>query len=200
MADFLKAYAPVKDFEGGWCNVSGDTGGETYAGIARNFFPDWPGWPSIDAAKRHSSFRQGARAFSRHLASLPGLNDLVTDWYRREWWDRMGLAQFPQTVANEIFEQAINLGRAGSGRYLQRLCNAMNYNKRADARFFPDLVEDGAVGPKTLAALAMLLELRTSDETLTYALNGLQAAHYIGLGAKDFSRRKFIDGWLTRTR
>ena len=95
MAEFLKAYAPLKDFEGGWCDVSGDTGGETYAGIARNFFPSWEGWAVIDAAKSHSSHSRGALAFSRHLATLPGLSDMVRDWYRREWWDRMGLAAFP---------------------------------------------------------------------------------------------------------
>ena len=43
MAIFKKAYEPVRQWEGGWCNVEGDRGGETYAGIARNFWPDWPG-------------------------------------------------------------------------------------------------------------------------------------------------------------
>ena len=28
--------------------VSGDRGGQTYAGIARNFYPDWDGWDLID--------------------------------------------------------------------------------------------------------------------------------------------------------
>ena len=199
MADFLKAYEPVKYFEGGWCDVEGDAGGETYAGIARNFFPAWPGWSVIDTAKRHLSFRQGARSFSRHLATLPSLSDMVTAWYKDEWWDRMGLVQFPQAVANEIFEQAVNLGRGGAGRYLQRLCNALNYNSRSDNRLFTDLVEDGAVGPKTLAALAVILDQRTSGDAVVHALNGLQAAHYIGLGAKNFHHRKFVDGWMKRT-
>lgn len=199
MADFPQAYAPVAQFEGGWCHVAGDAGGETYAGVARNFFPAWPGWTIIDAAKTHPSFRQGASAFSRHLAAIPGLQDMVTDWYRAEWWDRMGLAQFPQAVADEIFEQAINLGRGGSGRYLQRLCNALNYNKRADERLFADLAEDGAVGPKTLAALAAILDRRTDDAAVVHALNCLQGAHYIGLGAKNFRHRRFVDGWMNRT-
>ena len=199
MADFLKAYAPVKQWEGGWCNVPGDAGGETYAGIARAFFPTWRGWPIIDAEKNHTSYRQGATAFSRRLASVPGLADMVTDFYRREWWDRMRLDQLPQTVADEIFEQSVNLGRAGAGRYLQRLCNALNYDKRANERLFDDLTEDGAVGPKTLAALGLLLEKRAADATIVHALNGLQAAHYVGLGAKHFVHRKFMDGWLTRT-
>ena len=199
MADFLKAYEPVRQYEGGWCDVPGDAGGETYAGIARNFFPDWPGWKVIDEARQHVSFRSGARAFSKHLDSIPGLADMVTDWYRAEWWEPMHLARFPQSVADEIFEQSVNLGRAGAGRYLQRLCNALNYDKRTDARLFPDLMEDGAVGPKTLAALAALLEQRASDTAIVHALNGLQAAHYIGLGAKNFAHRKFMDGWLSRT-
>ena len=199
MADFLVAYEPLKKFEGGWCNVPGDAGGETYAGIARNFFPDWSGWALIDAEKNHTSYRQGAAAFSRRLASVSGLADMVTDWYRAEWWEPMRLAQFPQNVADEIFEQSVNLGRAGEGKYLQRLCNALNYNKRTDARLFPDLMEDGAIGPKTLAALAVLLEQRTSDTVIVHALNGLQAAHYVGLGSRSFAHRKFVDGWLSRT-
>ena len=40
MADFATAYAPLAGFEGGWCNVQGDSGGETYAGIARRYWPD----------------------------------------------------------------------------------------------------------------------------------------------------------------
>ena len=199
MAEFLPAYLPVKDFEGGWCNVPGDAGGETYAGIARNFFPDWSGWPLIDAEKSHVSFRQGSTAFSRRLSSVPGLADLVTDWYRVEWWNRMGLARFPQAVANEIFEQSINLGRGGAGRYLQRLCNSLNYDKRKDAHLFPDLIEDGAVGPKTLAALTTVLNRRISDAAVVHALNCLQGAHYVGLGAKSFQHRKFMDGWMKRT-
>lgn len=199
MAEFLQAYEPVRRWEGGWCDVPGDSGGETYAGIARNFWPGWSGWPLIDAAKKHSSFREGARAFSRHLDALPGLTDLVTDWYRAEWWERMGLARFPQAVADEIFEQSVNLGRAGAGRSLQRLCNALNYNKRSDERLFPDLAEDGAVGPKTLAALSAVLERRADEAAVVHALNCLQGAHYVGLAAKNFRHRKFMDGWMSRT-
>ncbi len=201
MAEFLKAYAPVKQWEGGWCDVPGDSGGETYAGIARNFFPNWRGWPLIDAAKRHNSFREGSSAFSRHLSTLPGLADLVTDWYRVEWWERMRLGQFPQIVADELFEQAVNLGRGGSGRYVQRLCNAFNRRRgpRGEERIFPDLAEDGCLGPKSLSAMAELLSGRVRAAVFVHALNGLQLAHYVGLGSKNFAKRKFMDGWLTRT-
>ena len=196
---FETAYAPLRGFEGGWCNDPGDAGGETYGGIARNFFPHWQGWAIIDAAKDHSSWRQGQNAFSRHLAGIPGLADLVTEWFRVEWWNRMGLEQFPQAVANEIFEQSVNLGRGGAGKYLQRLCNALNYNKFTGQRLFEDLKEDGAVGAKTLGALSTLLAKRTSVESVVHALNCMQGAHYVGLGAKNYEHRLFVDGWMSRT-
>ncbi len=199
MAEFAPAYTPLAAFEGGWCDVAGDAGGETYAGIARNIFPSWPGWPLIDAAKSNTSFRQGSAAFSRHLAGIPQLQEMVTDWYRTEWWDRMGLARFPQSVANEIFEQSVNLGRGGAGKYLQRLCNALNYSKANSQRLFTDLVEDGAVGPKTLDALSAILARRSDEADVVHALNCLQGAHYVGLAAKNYQHRKFMDGWMTRT-
>ena len=94
MADFATAYAPLAGFEGGWCNVPGDSGGETYAGIARRYWPDWPGWKLIDGEKAHSSFSSGASAFTRHLATVPGLADLVSGWYRSEPCRRSWPARF----------------------------------------------------------------------------------------------------------
>lgn len=199
MAEFEQAYGPLKGFEGDWCNVPGDPGEETYGGIARAYFSQWKGWTIIDAAKSHSSFRQGPTAFSRHLASIPGLADLVTEWYRVEWWNRMGLARFPQSVANEIFEQSVNLGRGGAGKYLQRLCNALNYTKAKGERLFTDLVEDGAVGNKTLDALSAILARRYGEADVVHALNCMQGAHYVGLAANNFQRRQFMDGWMKRT-
>lgn len=199
MAIFEKAYDPVRQWEGGWSNVEGDRGGETYAGIARNFWPGWPGWKTIDGAKQHTSFRSGARAFSRHLDGIPGLRDMVEDWYRTEWWDRMSLGTLPQTLADELFEQAVNLGRGGAVRSLQRLCNALNYDKSGKRALFPDLAEDGALGNKTLSAMADILKKRSSPEDMVHWLNCLQGAHYVAIAAKNPGNRQFLDGWRTRT-
>ena len=199
MADFKLAYNPVRTFEGDWCNVSGDAGGETYAGVARNFFPGWPGWHIIDAAKSHAAYGQGSRAFSRHLTTLPNLEALVTAFYRAEWWDRMGISDFPQPIANELFEQAVNLGRGGSGRLVQRVCNAMNYVRRngKEQQLFEELEEDGAVGPKTLKALTLVLQYR-EDKDVVKAFNAAQGARYLEIAAGSFTHRKFLAGWMTR--
>ncbi|NDF50116.1 MAG: surface-binding protein, partial [Betaproteobacteria bacterium] len=50
MADFAPAYEAMIRNEGGYVlhDVPGDRGGQTYAGIARNMNPRWPGWALID--------------------------------------------------------------------------------------------------------------------------------------------------------
>jgi len=44
------------DLEGGYSNDIDDAGGETYAGISRNNFPDWYGWTIIDDLKDEINF------------------------------------------------------------------------------------------------------------------------------------------------
>lgn len=196
MADFTIAYTPLKRFEGGWCNIANDAGGETYAGISRTFWPLWKGWRLIDALKAHESFTSGNASFSAYLATVEPLNELVAAFYQAEWWEPMHLSCLPQAVANEIFEQAVNLGRKGCVRYVQRLCNAMNYCN--GVLLFEDLIEDGIIGKKTLSALNDVLTYWPAEEVL-HALNALQATHYITLASRNSSQRRFLCGWLTRT-
>ena len=111
MADFNLAYAPVAKWEGGWTHDSGDKGGETFRGCARNFFPNEPIWPVIDREKSHPSYKKGKAAFSAHLMGIPSLTGCVKGWYKKEWWDKLGLERFDQIVADELFEQGRQRGR-----------------------------------------------------------------------------------------
>lgn len=195
-----KPYDPVRQWEGGWCNVEGDRGGETYAGIARNFWPGWPGWKTIDGAQAAHLFPAPGHEPSAAISTAsPACGTWFEDWYRTEWWDRMSLGTLPQTLADELFEQAVNLGRGGAVRSLQRLCNALNYDKSGKRALFPDLAEDGALGNKTLSAMADILKKRSSPEDMVHWLNCLQGAHYVAIAAKNPGNRQFLDGWRTRT-
>lgn len=200
MADFSTAHAPVAVWEGGYGNHPADRGGETLCGIARGCHPDLALWKLVDAEKDHPSFRQGSAAFTRHLRQIPGLLEQVTAFYRG-LFHSLGLDSddMPQELANEIYEQVVNLGQGGHTRYLQRICNAFNYNRKTGTRLFHDLKEDGALGTLTRAALRVLIEKRTTQAVLVHALNGAQAMHYINLAAGNETQRCFIDGWLTRT-
>lgn len=196
MADFAIAYKPVKDFEGQYSNDAADRGGETYCGIARNFFPKWPGWTILDREKRIAG--GNIAKMKKALLADGQISKLVDEWYRAEWWDRLGLGVLPQKLANEIFEQAINLGKGGAGKKVQLMCNAFNY--KSGAALFADLVVDGAIGPKTLASLQKIISSGKSDAAaLAHALNCLQGAHYIELAAKKPSQRVFTVGWMKRT-
>lgn len=197
MAEFEIAYAPLKQYEGGWSNNKADRGGETYAGIARNFFPNWQGWKIVDQQKKTVSAT--ASQMTKALAQIPELQKLVSDWYKKEWWDRLGLASMPQKLADEIFEQTVNLGKAGCGKKVQTICNAYNYASPSGTPYFTDLVVDGAIGPKTLNALAILLKSKTDTASLVHALNCMQGAHYLELAAKKSSQRQFTVGWMKRT-
>lgn len=196
MADFEKAYKLAADFEGSYSNDKNDRGGETYCGIARNFFPSWPGWKILDQEKRIAN--GSVAKMKKALAANAEIATLVRDWYRKEWWDRLGLGSLEQSLASELFEQSINLGKSGCGKKVQQVCNAYNY--QGGSSIFPDLVVDGAIGPKTLSALASVIARGKADaKALVHALNCMQGAHYIELAAKKPAQRVFTVGWMKRT-
>ena len=195
MAGFDQAYKLVADFEGSYSNNKNDRGGETFCGIARNFFPRWAGWEILDTEKRAAG---GNIATMKKRLQNTNIMELVADWYRAEWWNALGLGSLDQALATEIFEQSVNLGKSGCGKKVQQVANAYNYS--GGKYLFPDLVVDGAIGPKTLAALGTLIKSgKTNARALVHALNCVQGSHYIELAAKKFTQRIFITGWMKRT-
>jgi len=81
--------------EGGYVlhDVAGDRGGMTYAGIARNMNPQWPGWGLIDAKQE-----------------VPA--QMVRDFYKVNFWDNIRGDQLNhQAIAEAIFDFHVNAGR-----------------------------------------------------------------------------------------
>jgi lysozyme family protein len=85
-------------------NDADDTGGETYKGIARNFWGGWGGWINIDGAKKRPNF-------PKSLYSNVILNSLVSDFYKRQFWDKVG-GDFidNQSIADLLVDSAVNEG------------------------------------------------------------------------------------------
>ncbi len=95
MADFLPAFESMIRNEGGYVlhDVAGDRGGMTYAGIARNMNPQWPGWALIDAKR-----------------DVPA--QMVRDFYKAGYWDPIrGDDIQHQAIAQTIFDFAVNTGK-----------------------------------------------------------------------------------------
>lgn len=166
MADFAPAFERTLRHEGGYTlsRVPADRGGMTFAGIARRHHPNWPGWGLVDAGAGEED---------------PFLRDMVREFYRREFWNRLrGDAITDQAVAESIYDCAVNMGPVTAVVTAQR-CVGTNL--------------DGVVGPKTLAALT------AADPAVflfKYTLERLRL--YVQICRGDRTQRVFLLGWIDR--
>lgn len=104
MSDFLPAFERMIVNEGGYTlhNVKHDRGGQTYAGIARNAWPKWPGWSYIDASDTPPA-------------------EMVRGFYRSNFWTPLRLDEVQsQDAARTLFDFAVNAG-AGTATKLAQI-------------------------------------------------------------------------------
>ena len=183
MTNFQKAFDNLIDIEGGYANLQGDTGKETYMGISRVYHPNWQGWSIIDNYKSHSV------NFEKLLGASKKLKTLVQDFYKKNYWDKFRGDDLPYIIAEELLEQSVNIGTyKTAGENLQKALNLLNRN----GNLFPDLKVDGIVGEKTLNAVK-----KVNQRRLLKVLNGLQFMHYYNLDIKNPKYEKFA-GWFDR--
>lgn len=189
MADFNIAYEKTARAEGGYANNPADKGGETWNGISRKYHPKWAGWATIDVAKKQANFPKNLAANSQLSA-----NEKV--FYQTTFWDAMRLSQCPdQSVAEELYDTAVNMGVGKAVSFLQRSLNTFN---RSSELFKPDLKPDGGYGNLTHGALlAFYSKMPKSRQNILYkALNCLQGSEYIRLADGDSTQRAFTQGWF----
>jgi len=110
MAQFEPAFEQMIKDEGCYVlhEIPGDTGGVTYAGIARNKNPQWAGWALVDKKEFGGS-----------------LTTMVRDFYRAEFWGKMrGDELTNQDVANTIFNFGVNAGMGMAVKLAQLVVGA----------------------------------------------------------------------------
>lgn len=151
MADFLPAFESMIRNEGGYRlhNIDGDRGGMTYAGIARNFHPSWPGWAAID---------QGA---------IPD-TELVRQFYRMNFWTQiLGDSIIHQAVARNIFDFSVNAGVITAVRLAQIVSGATPDGKVGPRTLaaLNAMDPDKFVMTYALAKLARYRDIVTRDRT-----------------------------------
>lgn len=108
MADFLPAFERTLINEGGYklTDIKDDRGGQTYAGIARNAWPQWAGWKAVDRGEIPAS-------------------DLVRDFYRTNFWTPLGLdAIESQHIAQTLYDFAVNAGTGTAAKLAQVVVGA----------------------------------------------------------------------------
>jgi len=164
-------------------NIKGDPGEETFAGISRKKWPDWEGWPSVNRCVRAT----------RRPEEDPDILVKVRSFYYSNFWIRLQchriLGAGAPDVAGELFEAAVNCGPGRGAMFLQTALNRLN----SGAALYPDIKVDGAVGPKTLGALADCLK-RRPQSLIVRCQNGEQYMYYVSL-----SNHEQFPGWFART-
>jgi lysozyme family protein len=126
MSDFLPAYEAMILAEGGYKlhTVPGDTGGMTYAGIARNKNPQWAGWAFLDRGETPPT-------------------QMVRDFYRAGWWAPLrGDDLQDQRIAQAIFSFGVNSSAYGRPTVAAKL-----------AQIVVGVTPDGFIGDKSVAAI-----------------------------------------------
>jgi lysozyme family protein len=184
MAEFKPAFLISMNHEMGYVDHPNDRGGETYRGITRRSHGAWDGWSIIDGYKDHADFLN-------RLETDPHLPNLVNALYKTNYWDPMMLDDVVnQKIANELFDTSINMGRKTAAKFLQQALNLLNRNEKS----FPDLVEDGIAGFRTITALNKY----RNEAAMIKTLNGLQFCKYRNICENDKSQEVFFHGWLKR--
>lgn len=188
MNRFDAAYNKVMVIEGGYIFDKDDTGGETYKGIARVFNPTWAGWEIIDSYKEHVDFPEC-------LDGDSNLQELVRYIYKKKYYDPFLGDQIDEAVAEEMFDQAVNLGVPKAIEHLQRALNILNTRKTPND-LYPNITTDGNFGGETLKAYNDCVKIR-GVKLLFNVLNGFQVKRYIELMEAIPIKEKYI-GWFNR--
>jgi lysozyme family protein len=170
---FTTAFSHTVGLEGGYADHPADRGGKTMWGITESV--------------------ARSAGYTGHMRDLP--IETARQIYRRNYWDVLRLDEIDAMspdIAEEIFDTAVNCGTGRAGKFLQRALNALGAS--------PELVVDGAVGPRTISALRAFLERRKTEGALVVlkAIDSLQAEFYIQIVERDPSQKAFIFGWLSK--
>ncbi|EFI3629444.1 hypothetical protein GY509_000884 [Escherichia coli] len=121
--------------------------------------------------------------------------------YKTHFWDKMKLDEVMKRsvfLADRLFDLGINAGKTVAVKNLQRYLNVMN-NRQT---YWKDIDADGAMGPKSLAALDAYISKRgaTGKDYLIDAMLDMQSTYYIELAERREKDEKFIYGWQARKR
>lgn len=174
MARFDEAFKITERNEGGYANNPADNGGETYAGVARKFWPNWSGWGIIDAAKK---INKSAKHINQY-AKANGIDAHVGKFYKTNFWDANKLDLFnDQQLANNVYDFGVNSGVIKAAKVLQQALK---------------IKDDGIVGNQTIAAVNA-----SNVKDLHNTYNGARIEFYNRI-AQNPGQSQFLRSWLSR--
>lgn len=178
-AAVMAIIAAVVAVEGGFVDHPSDPGGATNWGITEAVARQH----GFSGDMRSLSKEEAKRIYAESYVRAPGFEPIVDS---------------SPALGKEVVDAGVNVGSSRAGRWFQEALN--HYNERG--RAYPDVVEDGAVGPRTIAAWELLKRRRgkrLACELMVKAVDAKQAGHYMRLARNNSKFEDFMVGWM-RTR
>jgi len=173
MADFNSFWPVLLKAEGYYANKKNDSGGETWMGIARNYWPSWEGWKIVDSYKSSPDFPKIMRQDGNLLK-------MVQAFYRVHFWAAIAGDQINnQSIVNMIGDWGVNAGEKVPIKHAQAILG---------------LATDGVAGPKTVAAINS-----ADQETFFNHLKQDRIQFYYAVVAKHPEDKQFLGDWISRT-
>ena len=127
------------------------------------------------------------KAYSQGIVSHADITLLTreeaVEIYRVNYWVPSRADRMKWGLCLVHYDCAVNCGIAGAGRQLQKALNSLGAK----------LTVDGAVGPKTLAAVE-----KVETDVLVVKYLEVREAFYRGLAKKNPRQKVFLKGWLNR--
>ena len=166
MANFNTYFPTLLKHEGGYVNDPDDSGGATNKGVTIAVFRKWRGYPASVQELKNLSDQEAGQI------------------YKKLYWDKIyGDRIEDQSLAEIIFDHAVNAGVGSAVKILQRILN----------RKGAGLKVDGGFGPKTFNAL----NRQDSQDVYNQFLEA-RYDFYQRIVARKPKLKKFLKIWLNR--
>lgn len=103
----------------------------------------------------------------------------------------LAIAEYSDPLCAKMVDAGVLSGPARAALWLQVSLNALNNRQH----LYPDIEEDGQVGPSTIYALSMYCKKRETD-VLERAVTVLQGAFFVEISRNREKNEDFVYGWL----
>lgn len=177
MANFALVLPEILQNEGGYSKNPNDRGLETFCGISRVYWPNWPGWKIVDSV---TSFGvPSIKQINEALFANPDIKALIQSFYKANFWDILKLdLMHDQQLASNVADFGVNAGVGTSAKKLQLAAG---------------VTVDGQIGSITISAVNNGIAEDIYDK-----FNMLRKAYYMAIIERDPSQEQFKTSWLSR--
>jgi len=175
VADYQLCIPIVLENEGGLVDNPNDRGGITNYGVSLRFAKDTGDMELFDIDGDGDIDREDIKKLSIEDA---------TEGFKKYFWDKFDLDnEMSNKIALVVFDIAVNHGNKNAANMIQKTLVEMGYN----------IVIDGIVGPRTLAALHSANEEKFVDGILD-----VRSRFYDRIVERNPSQKVFLKGWKNR--